>query len=184
MGGPGRPGWPSLAAVLGVFGATAAAVRQASCASILGCWSHRCTTARVAFIRCGARDACAIRIVQRALACLAILLLVVASWRLLELTIGSAQLVALWAAALWYVGLIAWAAWLPEARRAPRRRKALPAPPNILLIGSDTLRADRLGALGYRRALTPNIDALARKGALFANCYVPARAPRRVWSRC
>ena len=41
------------------------------------------------------------------------------------------------------------------------------------MIGADTLRADRLGALGYRRALTPNIDAMAAEGVLFANCYVP-----------
>jgi arylsulfatase A-like enzyme len=46
-------------------------------------------------------------------------------------------------------------------------------PPNILMIGSDTLRADRLSALGYRRALTPHIDRLAEQGVLFANCYVP-----------
>jgi arylsulfatase A-like enzyme len=41
------------------------------------------------------------------------------------------------------------------------------------MIGSDTLRADRLGALGYHRALTPHIDRLAASGALFSNCYVP-----------
>ena len=35
------------------------------------------------------------------------------------------------------------------------------------------MRADRLGALGYRRALTPNIDALGAQGVLFTNCYVP-----------
>jgi arylsulfatase A-like enzyme len=41
------------------------------------------------------------------------------------------------------------------------------------MIGADTLRADRLGALGYRRALTPNLDRLAEDGTLFGNCYVP-----------
>jgi arylsulfatase A-like enzyme len=45
--------------------------------------------------------------------------------------------------------------------------------PNILMIGSDTLRADRLGAAGYRRRLTPNIDRLAERGTLFTHCYVP-----------
>ena len=62
----------------------------------------------------------------------------------------------------------------PQAR-APRKRpaRAPGTPPNILMIGSDTLRADRLGALGYRRALTPHLDQLATSGVLFTNCYVP-----------
>ena len=81
---------------------------------------------------------------------------------------------ALWAATLFFAGTIIWTGWQPQAR-APRKQpvRAADAPPNILMIGSDTLRADRLGALGYHRALTPNIDALAATGALFANCYVP-----------
>lgn len=45
--------------------------------------------------------------------------------------------------------------------------------PNILMIGSDTLRADRLGAAGYPRRLTPFIDSLAQRGAQFTSCYVP-----------
>lgn len=101
------------------------------------------------------------------------LLLVAASWQLSkEGRIGD--LMALWAAMLFVAGTITWAGWQPQAR-APRRQpvRAADAPPNILMIGSDTLRADRLGALGYHRALTPNIDALAANGALFANCYVP-----------
>jgi arylsulfatase A-like enzyme len=48
---------------------------------------------------------------------------------------------------------------------------------NILLITIDALRGDRLGVAGYRRpggrSLTPNLDALARRGAYF----------RRVWSQ-
>ncbi len=84
------------------------------------------------------------------------------------------DLIALWAATLFFAGTITWAGWEPQAS-APRRTTAhnAAAPPNILMIGSDTLRADRLGALGYRRALTPHIDALVTQGALFANCYVP-----------
>src|ERR1700722_6438686 len=38
----------------------------------------------------------------------------------------------------------------------------------VILISVDTLRADRLGAYGYRGARTPNIDALAHNGTLFA----------------
>ncbi|HMM46977.1 MAG TPA: sulfatase-like hydrolase/transferase [Thiobacillaceae bacterium] len=100
-------------------------------------------------------------------------LFVAATWRLvLENRLGD--LIALWATALFFTGMIAWAAWQPLAR-APRQRpsRAADAPPNILMIGSDTLRADRLGALGYHRALTPNIDALAALGTLFTSCYVP-----------
>ena len=46
-------------------------------------------------------------------------------------------------------------------------------PPNIIMIGSDTLRADRLGCLGNKRDLTPFIDRLARKGVLLSQCHVP-----------
>src|SRR5574340_77261 len=45
--------------------------------------------------------------------------------------------------------------------------------PNILMIGSDTLRADRLGVNGYTRLLTPNIDGLAAKGTNFSQYIVP-----------
>lgn len=38
---------------------------------------------------------------------------------------------------------------------------------NLLLILIDTLRADVVGALGSRRGLTPNLDALAARSALF-----------------
>jgi len=101
------------------------------------------------------------------------LLLLVASWQLAEED-RTGDLFALWAAVLFIAGTVTWAAWQPEARsqrkKAARKEGALP---NILMIGSDTLRADRLGAMGYRRALTPHIDRLAEQGALFANCYVP-----------
>jgi arylsulfatase A-like enzyme/tetratricopeptide (TPR) repeat protein len=42
--------------------------------------------------------------------------------------------------------------------------------PNVLIITLDTTRADRIGAYGYRRAQTPNIDRLALEGTLFENC--------------
>ena len=41
------------------------------------------------------------------------------------------------------------------------------------MIGSDTLRVDRLGASGYRRPLTPFIDTLSKQGTCFTSCYVP-----------
>ncbi len=44
-------------------------------------------------------------------------------------------------------------------------------PPNVLLVSVDTLRWDRLGCYGYGRETTPNLDALAAEGVLFANAY-------------
>lgn len=40
---------------------------------------------------------------------------------------------------------------------------------NVVVISVDTLRADHVGALGYGRPTTPEIDALARRGVLFEN---------------
>jgi arylsulfatase A-like enzyme/tetratricopeptide (TPR) repeat protein len=50
---------------------------------------------------------------------------------------------------------------------------------NVLLITLDTTRADRLGAYGYTKGKTPNLDALARGGVRFANayCQVPLTLP-------
>ena len=39
--------------------------------------------------------------------------------------------------------------------------------PNVLLISIDTLRADHVGAYGYQRATSPNLDRLAGAGVLF-----------------
>lgn len=55
----------------------------------------------------------------------------------------------------------------------PRRGRKHPERPNVLLIGADTLRADRLSATGYPRTTTPCMDRLAQQGTLFSNCYVP-----------
>jgi arylsulfatase A-like enzyme len=47
--------------------------------------------------------------------------------------------------------------------------------PRVLLICVDTLRADRLGAYGYTaRAVSPEIDALARDSILFERCISAA----------
>jgi len=46
--------------------------------------------------------------------------------------------------------------------------------PNILLIVIDTLRADRLSAYGESRDLTPFLDSLAARGAIFQNTYAPS----------
>jgi arylsulfatase A-like enzyme/Tfp pilus assembly protein PilF len=43
--------------------------------------------------------------------------------------------------------------------------------PNVILITLDTTRADRMGFLGSKRGLTPNLDALARQGVVFTRAY-------------
>jgi hypothetical protein len=42
---------------------------------------------------------------------------------------------------------------------------------DIVLITIDALRADHVGAYGYRRPTTPNFDRLAARGALFTHAY-------------
>jgi arylsulfatase A-like enzyme/Flp pilus assembly protein TadD len=46
--------------------------------------------------------------------------------------------------------------------------------PNIILITLDTTRADRMGFLGSKRGLTPNLDILARDSAVFTRAYSQA----------
>ncbi|MEZ0186538.1 MAG: sulfatase-like hydrolase/transferase [Candidatus Reddybacter sp.] len=99
---------------------------------------------------------------------------------------GISQLIsaALWYTALFYLVLAAlyfqlflFVTGTPVniiKKRNPRAsQQDKQQPPNIIMIGSDTLRADRLGNADYVRNLTPNIDILADKGAIFTNCYTP-----------
>ena len=52
-------------------------------------------------------------------------------------------------------------------------------PVNIILITLDTTRADRMGFLGSKRGLTPNLDSLAQQAAVFSRAYsqVPLTTP-------
>ena len=45
--------------------------------------------------------------------------------------------------------------------------------PNVVVITLDTTRADRIGAYGYEKAITPTIDALAATGRRYARAYSP-----------
>ncbi len=63
--------------------------------------------------------------------------------------------------------------WIEDSEPRPMPAAPPGKQPNLLMIGSDTLRADRLGVAGYRRALTPNLDRLAAHGAVLTQCYVP-----------
>ena len=74
--------------------------------------------------------------------------------------------------------LMACAAVLPGVPATSARpfvtREGQSAPPNVLLVTIDTLRADRLGAYGYRAAATPVLDRLAASGARFADATTQA----------
>ncbi len=67
---------------------------------------------------------------------------------------------------------------------APRASAPPPqqAPRHLLLITIDTLRADRVGAYGSTTVATPNLDRLAREGAiaLHTSAQVPLTRPSHV----
>src|SRR6202165_5745033 len=52
-----------------------------------------------------------------------------------------------------------------------------PQPPNVILITVDTTRADRMGFLGSKRGLTPNLDVIASQGVVFEKAYAQAPLP-------
>jgi arylsulfatase A-like enzyme len=60
----------------------------------------------------------------------------------------------------------------------PRPEPAATAPRlwNVLLVSIDALRADHVGAYGYERRTTPNIDRLAKKSLVFLEAY--SQAPK------
>jgi arylsulfatase A-like enzyme len=49
-----------------------------------------------------------------------------------------------------------------------------PRPPSVVLFVVDTLRADRVGAYGYKAPTTPRIDAVARESVVFDQAYATA----------
>jgi arylsulfatase A-like enzyme len=52
-------------------------------------------------------------------------------------------------------------------RPKPSGQVATAEQPNVILITMDALRADHLGTYGYDPAISPNIDALGERGAVF-----------------
>ena len=89
--------------------------------------------------------------------------------------------VALWWMLLCVAGILA-ASAVAAASNQPAAAKPVvrvPAPPNIILITLDTTRADRMGFLGSKLGLTPNLDALAKQSAVFVRAYtqVPLTPP-------
>ena len=75
------------------------------------------------------------------------------------------------------VAAVAAVAGCPGPRRDDARKAAAVRPEaagnrlNVLLVTIDTLRADHLGAYGYRRPTSPRMDALARRGVAFEQAY-------------
>lgn len=59
----------------------------------------------------------------------------------------------------------------PMEHAVADRQKAKPK--NILILASDSLRADRLGCNGYFRDTSPNIDRIAAEGVNFTKCFTP-----------
>ena len=66
-----------------------------------------------------------------------------------------------WRPALWLL--------LAAALLGPACGEGPPRPRHVLVVLIDTQRADRLSCFGYDRETSPGIDALARRGARFAN---------------
>lgn len=64
---------------------------------------------------------------------------------------------------------------LPPLPDGPRRPED-----NVVVITIDALRADHVGAYGYKRQTTPNIDALTARSTRFARAY--AQAPHTSFS--
>jgi len=66
---------------------------------------------------------------------------------------------------------VCFAAQPPRVPRKPAAASLDSAHPNIIVITLDTTRADRMGFLGSKRGLTPNLDAMARQGIAFTRAY-------------
>jgi arylsulfatase A-like enzyme/Flp pilus assembly protein TadD len=58
-----------------------------------------------------------------------------------------------------------------EVSQKPTVAKLDTIHPNIILITLDTTRADRMGFLGSKRGLTPNLDTMAQDGIAFSRAY-------------
>jgi len=43
--------------------------------------------------------------------------------------------------------------------------------PNLLFIGIDSLRRDRMSMYGYKKLTTPHLDKFAKRGAIFNSCF-------------
>lgn len=163
------PVWASAAALLTLGLAAVHAFLRALVHNpglIIASWQYRTSPLH----RCWARLSAS---TLERFALMAALLLVLLTATLVASLVArglSSQAAALAATALGYVCIWRYARF--EAAGHVRNRRPAGVP-NLLMIGSDTLRADRIGAIRDGRSLTPNIDALATRGTQFSACYVP-----------
>jgi arylsulfatase A-like enzyme len=67
---------------------------------------------------------------------------------------------------------------VPPRPPFPPRPAGVPDKPNVVLITIDALRADHLGAYGYGKPTTPNLDAFARQAVLFKNGWAHSPSTR------
>jgi len=75
----------------------------------------------------------------------------------------------------WKARLNRWRDNLTRPMRPSRIAPDRKGPPNLLLIGIDTLRGDHLGSAGYTLPTTPHLDSLGAAGVVFQD--VTAAAP-------
>jgi arylsulfatase A-like enzyme len=73
---------------------------------------------------------------------------------------------------------IAWLVLYELHRPLPEITAAIEKPPvcngcNLILVSLDTLRADRLGAFGATRHMTPNLDGIAARSLAFVSAFTP-----------
>lgn len=164
------PAWTAMlgAGITLVLATTYAACRALSInpGLVIASWSYRTVRVHRLWRALSPRG---LNLLAHALMAAGALLIVILA--LVRLSQGAgAEAAALVLASIGYLATIVLAIREPEAPRlhAPRGHR-----PNLIMIGSDTLRADRIGALRAGVSLTPNIDRLAASGVRFTSCYVP-----------
>ncbi len=84
-----------------------------------------------------------------------------------RLNIGKGRLGLAWA----FLAMLIASSIMVESCKGPKTK---PQEMNFLWIVIDDLKASHLGAAGYAREITPNLDALARTGVRFERCVTQA----------
>ncbi|MBP7951095.1 MAG: sulfatase [Verrucomicrobiales bacterium] len=90
-------------------------------------------------------------------------------WRAKRWPLGACRAVGVMNVALLAVGWIGFNAYSSRVDAVVRRDPR----PNILVLASDSLRADHLSCNGYPKKTTPHVDALAAQSVNFTKCLTP-----------